>query len=169
MNRVVLLSAGAALALSLGACDRATAPGDAKATTAEASASDVAAVKQAFATFNDAIAARDLPAIRAQYADDAVMVLPNQAPFEGIEAIMADYEAYAADAAGKYVSGEETTYVSPGGDLAYGQVNYESTYTNPETKAVETGRRYNFTVYKKQSDGSWKVIRDVNSPLPKAG
>jgi ketosteroid isomerase-like protein len=48
-------------------------------------------------------------------------------------------------------------------------VNYQSTFTNPKTKVVETSDRYNLTVYKKQADGSWKVVRDVNVPLPKAG
>lgn len=168
MNRVVLLSAVAALALSLGACDRAAAPGEANG-AAQASATDAEAVKEAFAAFNAAIAAKDLPAIQAQYASDAVMVLPNQAPFEGVEAIMGDYKTYAADPASKYAPGAETTTVSSGGDLAYGEVNYQSTGTNPETKAVETSSRYNLSVYKKQADGSWKVVRDINVNLPKAG
>ena len=168
MNRVVLLYAGAALALSLGACGPTVAPGDANGASATA-ASDAEAVKEAFAAFNAAIAAKDLPAIKAQYAADAVMIIPNQAPFKGAEAIGGDYDAYAADPAGKYVPGAETVTVSSGGDLAYGQVNYESTYTNPATKAVETASRYNLTVYKKQADGSWKVVQDINVNLPKSG
>ena len=170
MKRVVLVSAGAALSLSMAACERAATPAKENgATVTEASAADAEAVKQAFAAFNAAIAARDLPAIRAHYASDAVMIIPNEPPFRGVDAIMADYEAFARDPAGKYAPGAETTYVSSGGDLAYGQVNYESTFTNPETKAVETASRYNLTVYKKQGDGSWKVIQDVNAPLPKGG
>ena len=47
---------------------------------------------------------KDLEAIKAHYAGDAVMILPGQAPFQGIDAIMGDYKAYAADPAGKYVS-----------------------------------------------------------------
>jgi len=167
MTRLVLLSAGAALALSLAACDRASAPaGNASAETA---AADSEAVKQAFAAFNAAIASRDLAAIRSNYASDAVMVLPGQPPFNGADAIMKDYETFAADPAGKYEPGEETTYVSSGGDLGYGQVTYTVTYTNPTTRAVETANRYNLTVYRKQSDGSWKVTHDVNTDLPKAG
>jgi uncharacterized protein (TIGR02246 family) len=169
MNRVVLMSAGAALALSLGGCDRAAAPTGANAAASEASVTDTAAVKQAFADFNAAIAAKDLPKIEAQYADDAVMVLPDQAPFEGVAAIMSDYKAYAADAAGKFVPGAESVTVSAGGDIAYGEVKYQSTYTNPKTKAVETSARYNLSVYRKQPDGSWKVVRDINATLPKAG
>ena len=168
MIRVVPLTAGVMLALSLTACDRAAAPaGNAAAT--EAPAADSEAVKQAFAAFNAAIAAKDLAVIRAQYAPDAVMIIPGQAPFKGVDAIMADYQAFSADSAGKYEPGSETVHVSSGGDLAYGQVDYKVTYTNPATKAVEQANRYNLTVYKKQADGSWKVVQDVSSDLPKAG
>ena len=168
MNQMVLLSAGAALALSLGACKPAAAPVGGNEATAESSATNAETVKKAFADFNAAIVARDLPKIRAQYADDAVMILPDQKPFEGIDAIMGDYKNYARDPAGKYAPGAESTYVSSGGDLAYGQVTYDTTFTNPKTKAVETSNRYNIVVYKKQADGSWKVIRDINTALPKA-
>ena len=170
MEKSILIPASLALALSLAACDRAGAPAEGNTVAAaQAPAADAEAVKQAFATFNAAIVARDLDKIRAQYADDAVMVIPDRAPFNGIEAIMGDYKAYAADPAGKYAPGEETTYVSTGGDLAYGQVNYQSTSTNSKTKAVEVADRYNLVIYKKQADGSWKVVQDVNAPLPKAG
>ena len=169
MTKVSLMSGGLVLALSLAACKPATAPAEGNTAVAtEAATADAEAVKQAFATFNAAIVAKDLEAIKAQYASDAVMVLPGQAPFNGIDAIMGDYKSYAADPAGKYVPGAETTHVSSGGDLAYGQVNYQSTHTDPKTKAVETVDRYNLVVYKKQADGSWKVVQDINAPLPKA-
>ncbi|MEO7602677.1 MAG: SgcJ/EcaC family oxidoreductase [Sphingomicrobium sp.] len=170
MKKSMQIPAGLALALSLAACDRAAAPADGNTVaTAQAPAADAEAVKQAFASFNAAIVAKDLDTIRVQYADDAVMVIPDQAVFKGIDAIMGDYKAYAADPAGKYAPGDETTYVSTGGDLAYGQVNYQSTFTNSKTKAVEVADRYNLVIYRKQADGSWKVTHDVNSPLPKAG
>ena len=169
MIRHLLISTSLVLALSLAACKPAAAPSDGNgAATAETTAVDAEAVKKAFAAFNVAIAAKDLPAIKAQYASDAVMVLPAQAPFKGLDAIMADYQAYAADPAGKYVSKEEWTEVSSSGDMAYGQVYYQSTFTNPKTKAVEVSDRYNLVVYKKQADGSWKVVQDVNTTLPKA-
>lgn len=170
MKSYVAIPAGLALVLSLGACERTAAPADGNAAApAEASVADAEAVKQAFAAFNAAIVAKDLPTIRAQYASDAVMVIPGQAPFKGLDAIMADYQTFAADPAGKYAPGAETTHVSSGGDLAYGLVDYQVTFTNPDTKAVEEASRYNLTVYKKQADGSWKVVQDVSAPLPKAG
>jgi len=170
MTKAMLFSSGLVLALSLAACKPAAAPAEGNtAAVAEAATADAEAVKQAFAAFNAAIVAKDLEAIKAQYASDAVMVLPGQPPFKGIDAIMGDYKTYAADPVGKYVPGAETTVVSSGGDLAYGQVDYQSTFTNPKTKAVEVADRYNLVVYKKQADGSWKVVQDINVPLPKAG
>jgi uncharacterized protein (TIGR02246 family) len=160
-----------ALVLSLAACERASTPADSNvngtAAAAETSAADTEAVKQAFATFNADIAGKKVDAIKAHYASDAVMIIPNQAPFVGIDAIMKDYQAYGADPAGKYVPGAETVEILSD-DAAYGEVNYQTTFTNPKTKAVETQDRYNLTVYRKQSDGSWKVVRDVNVTLPKA-
>ena len=168
MKNLFLVSACVALSLSLSACNRVEPAADSNGATADASATDAAAVKQAFADLNAAIAAKDLAKVRAQYASDAVMIIPDQPPFEGVDAIMRDYETFFADPAGKYVSSAESTEVSSGGDLAYGQVNYQTTFTNPTTKAVETASRYNLVVYKKQADGSWKVVQDVNAPLPKA-
>ena len=160
-----------ALVLSLAACERASTPADSNASgtaaAAETSTVDAEAVKQAFATFNADIAGKKVDAIKAHYANDAVMIIPGQAPFVGVDAIMKDYQAYGADPAGKYVPGAETVEVLSD-DAAYGEVNYQTTFTNPKTKAVETQDRYNLTLYKKQFDGSWKVVRDVNVTLPKA-
>jgi len=169
MKAIIAIPASVALVLSVAACDRPAAPAVENSTaTADAAAAEAEAVKQAFATFNADIAAKKVDAIRAHYASDAVMILPGQAPFTGIDAIMGDYDQYAADKAGKYVPGAEATTVSSGGDVAYGEVKYQTTFTNPATKAVETKDRYNITVYKKQSDGSWKIVRDVNTDVPKA-
>lgn len=170
MKSLIVIPASVALALSLAACERTSVPADGNsAATVDTAAADSDAVKQAFTAFNAAIAAKDMEGIKASYASDAVMVIPDQPPFNGIDAIMADYKTFAADPAAKFVPATESTEVSSGGDLAYGQVNYQVTFTNPKTKAVETADRYNLTVYKKQPDGSWKVVRDVNTTLPKAG
>jgi uncharacterized protein (TIGR02246 family) len=169
MRSLILVPVGLALALSLAACDRASKPAEGNVAAAtEGATDDAAAVKQAFAAFNSDIAAKNLEAIKAHYATDAVMIIPGQAPFTGIDAIMGDYNQYAADPAGKYAPGAETTAISSGGDVAYGEVSYQTTSTNPTTKAVETRDRYNLTIFKKQPDGSWKVVRDVNTDVPKA-
>ncbi len=170
MKAFVAIPASIALVLSVAACNRSSDPAAANdAATAEGATADAEAIKQAFAAFNADITAKNLDAIKAHYASDAVMIIPGQAPFEGIDAIMGDYKQYAADPAGLYAPGAETTTVSSGGDVAYGEVKYQTTFTNPKTKAVETRDRYNLSVYQKQSDGGWKIVRDVNADLPAAG
>jgi uncharacterized protein (TIGR02246 family) len=169
MKSIIAISTSVALVFSLAACDRAAAPAEANAaSTAETTPADAEAVKAAFAKFNADITAKNVEAITAHYADDAVMMIPDLPAFVGSEAIAGDYKAFAADPAGKFVAGTEKTTVLPGGNVAIGEVDYQSTFTNPRTKAVETANRYNLTVFQKQSDGSWKVIRDVNVPMPKA-
>lgn len=173
MKSLVAIPASVLLVLSVAACERTSEPTASNdAATSEAAGADTeadaAAVKQAFAAFNADITSKNLDAIKAHYASDAVMIIPGQAPFKGVDAIMGDYNQYAADPVGKYVPGAETTTVSSGGDVAYGEVTYQSTFTNTKTKAVETRDRYNLTVFKKQPDGSWKVVRDVNTDVPKA-
>jgi len=165
MKNIVLLSTGLALALALSACDRPAASGNG-ATAIEASAADTDAVKQMETAFLAALEAKDVAAVKANYAPDAVMVLPQQAPMKGIAAISADYDKFAADPVAKFDATNESTVV--GGDMAYSQGTYTVTYTNPKTKAVENGQGYYIVVYKKQDDGSWKIVQDVSSPLPKA-
>lgn len=169
MKSYVAIPASLSLVLSLAACDRSTTPAGNAGETTAAAAADSEAVKQAFAKFNADIVSKNVDAIKAHYASGAVMVIPDRPPFEGVDAIAKDYQEYAADPAGKYAPGTENTTISPSGDMAYGEVNYQSTFTDPKTKAVMTVDRYNFTLYKRQPDGGWKVVRDLNVNLPKAG
>ncbi len=164
MKKSVLLAA-VMLSGALGACDRSATPAKPDALAATA-ATDTDTVKKIETDFLAAIEAKDLPAIKANYASDAVMVLPEQAPLKGIDAIGADYDKFAADPAGKFDATNESTVV--GADMAYSQGTYTVTYTNSKTKAVENGQGYYLVVYKKQDDGSWKIVQDVSSPTPTA-
>jgi len=163
MTRLVLLTAGAALALSLAACDRASAPAG-NAASAETAAADTDAVKKVEADLLAAIAAKDLAGATAAYADDAVMAIPFEQPYRGKDAIKGSYEKFFKDPAGKFVATQESAVVS--GDMAYTQGTYTVSYTNSETKQAESGQGYYVVVYRKQSDGSWKVVQDISSPTP---
>lgn len=165
MKYIMMVATGVALALSASACDRPAASGNG-ATAVGASAADTDAVKQMETAFLAALESKDVAAVKANYAADAVMVLPEQPPFKGLQAISADYDKFAADPAGKFDATNESTVV--GADMAYSQGTYTVTYTNTATKAVENGQGYYLVVYKKQDDGSWKIVQDVSSPLPKA-
>lgn len=52
------------------------------------------------------------------------------------------------------------------GDLAYSSGTYEMSYSDANGKPVMDHGKY-VTVWRKQMDGSWKVVRDIfNSDLP---
>ena len=53
--------------------------------------------------------------------------------------------------------------VAKGGDIAYTQGTYSMTMTNPKTKKLVAEKGKYLTVYKKQSDGTWKAIEDINN------
>ena len=49
------------------------------------------------------------------------------------------------------------------GDLAYSQGTYAVTATDPKTKKVIMEKGKYVEVYKKQPDGSWKIVEDINN------
>ena len=54
------------------------------------------------------------------------------------------------------------------GDLGFSSGTYEFSFKDPSGKTIDDKGKY-VTVWKKQADGSWKVVRDIfNSDLPEA-
>ena len=167
MNRVIPMSAAALLALFLAACDRPETLAPNRAATA--SRADTDAAKKLHIDAIAALNARDWAAIKALYASDAVMIIPDTPAFNGIKAINAEYDRLAADPAVKFEGSPGAMHISSSGDLAYGDATYKMTYTNPVTKKVESGNGYCLWVFRKEPSGSWKIVRDISSPLPAAG
>ena len=129
-------------------------------------AADTAAIK---ALFDQAVAAwhsNDMTALAATYADDAIMMDPNQAAIEGKQAIQAAYEARSKENAVKVALTPLETQVA--GDWAYVRGTLTATVTPKSGKPMEESGKYLFIV-KRQPDGSWKVYRDIsnsNNPPP---
>jgi ketosteroid isomerase-like protein len=56
--------------------------------------------------------------------------------------------------------------VAKSGELGYTSGTYQMAFNDPSGKAISDTGKY-VTVWKKQSDGSWKVLLDIfNSDLP---
>jgi ketosteroid isomerase-like protein len=53
--------------------------------------------------------------------------------------------------------------VSKDGESAYTQGSYQLTVSNPKTKKPITDKGNFLTLYRKQSDGSWKATEDFNA------
>jgi len=144
-----------------------TAP--ATATLAGAPAADVAAIGKAIEAAEALQAAAlikgDTLAAAAFYADDAIVLPPNDKLAKGREAItkaMANMLAVAKITA--FTPHREDLIVS--GDYAIETSTFEMTLQPKTGKPVQDKGKF-LTVFKKQSDGSYKAIRDIiNSDLP---
>jgi ketosteroid isomerase-like protein len=59
--------------------------------------------------------------------------------------------------------------VAKSGDFGYSQGSFTQTWTGPKTKKVLTVKGKYVRVYKKQADGSWKVVAEIaNEDAPPA-
>jgi|WetSurMetagenome_2_1015567.scaffolds.fasta_scaffold89913_2 uncharacterized protein (TIGR02246 family) len=137
---------------------------------------DVAADTTAIKALRDKVTAAynstDAAALAATYADDAIMMNPNQETVEGKQAIQASYEAMFKENAGKVAV---TLVLTPletqvAGDWAFDRGNATSTITPKSGKPMEQAGKY-LVIVKRQADGSWKLHREIsnmNNPPPSA-
>ena len=164
MKRMVVIASVVALALTgcqqYGAKDKAA--GDAAAMNGAAAGEDAsAAVTAVEADMLAAFTAKDAAKLTSHYASDAVLAVPERT-VKGIEAITkANAEDFKDPAFALSFTNERT---AASGDLAYTTGSFKVTYTDPQTKKVMNGQGTYVTVFKKQADGSWKVVADIATP-----
>jgi len=125
-------------------------------------AADEKAIRDSETAWVKEFAAKDMDKIVAHYADDGMVLLSNAPTMVGKDAIRAGMKDTVIDP--KFSLDLKTVKVEVSGDLAYSQGTYSVMAPDPKTKKVmaETGRYVE--VYKKQPDGAWKMIEDINSP-----
>ena len=126
-------------------------------------AADEKAIRDMETAWVQEFAAKDLDKIVAHYADDGTVLLSNAPTMAGKDAIRAGMKEAIADP--KFALDLKTVKVEVSKDnLAYSQGTYSFKGTDAKTKKLmaETGRYVE--VYKKQADGSWKIVEDINSP-----
>ena len=131
-------------------------------------AADLAALNALRSQFAAALNSSDAAAAAACYADDAVLMLPNQAAIEGRQGIQGWLEASFKEGSAKIAHTPLETQVA--GDWAYERGNLAVTVTPKSGKPMEESVKY-IVIVKRQPDGSWKVYRDIsnsNNPSPPA-
>jgi uncharacterized protein (TIGR02246 family) len=170
-----ILSLLSALPLLAAACaganDTATtadsAAGVATATTADAGQARQA-IEAANAKFADALKRGDTTAAVAEnYADDAIVMAPGAEAWRGREAVRKGWAGMITAMPAKEVS-VKTDDVMVGGDLVVESGTYEMTLQPPGGREVKEKGKY-VVVWKRQADGTWKIVRDVfNSDTPPA-
>ena len=168
LRKVFACAFAIASMLTFSGCQSAPKPEE-KITDVAADTTAINALRDQYATvFNS----NDAAALAATYADDAIMMNPNQVPVEGKPAIQASYEAMFKENAGTVTLTLALTPLETqvAGDWAYDRGNATSTVTPKSGKPVEQLGKY-LVILKRQTDGSWKVYREMsnnNNPPPGA-
>jgi ketosteroid isomerase-like protein len=165
---LVAFTASALIACLTAACSPRPLSKNELARLADTRAADEAAVRKADADWVQAAQSKQADAWVAFYADDAVVLPPNDKMAnskESIHKVIADLLALP----GLSVSWQATKVeAARSGDLAYIYGTYELTSNNAKGKPVTDHGKY-AEVWKKQSDGGWKCIVDTwSSDLPAA-
>lgn len=155
-----LMSAATFAALFFNACSQPQAPDN--------RAADAAAVQKADADWSAAAQAHDADSWVAFYADDAVVLPPNDKMATSKDAIRKTITDLLA-LPGLSVSWQTTkAEAARSGDLAYTYGTYELTSNDAKGRPASDHGKYS-EVWKKQADGSWKCIVDMwSSDLPVA-
>ncbi len=149
--RMKKLFASAVLVLVLAACSQAPppAPPDMRAADAQA--------------IRDAITSLSLSSAYANafYDQDASIFAPDAPVVTGLPAIKTALQAAFADPNFSIDIQIAKVEVSKAGDYGYAQGTLTQKATNPKTKRVETREGKWVTVFKKETDGSWKAVSDI--------
>ena len=124
---------------------------------------DIKTIKDMDAAEAKDMAAKAFDKMPKYYADDAVLYTPG-APAavgkDGIQALAKMLPEMDLDL--KFSSSKVD--VAKSGDIGYSAGTYTQTATDPKTKKRSMEKGNYVTIYKKQTDGSWKIIQDINTP-----
>jgi ketosteroid isomerase-like protein len=155
--RVVSLSLSAVVLLTSAACRRGE---------ADTPVSDLESLRATDRALQQAIAAKDLERTVSFYAADA-SVLPVAEPIvTGADAIRKEWAHIFAIPGFKSTSTLTKSDVASGEQLAYTQGSYETELETKDGK-IATERGKFVSVWKKQADGSWKIVADIyNTDAP---
>jgi uncharacterized protein (TIGR02246 family) len=104
----------------------------------------------------------DATLIASLFADDGVMLGRNGKSFKGPKEIFERMRTV-MEAAGKGVKATVTTVdLWPDGDIAYETGKYSYTSVEKGQPVTDEGRYV--TIWRRQSDSSWKIIMDMGVP-----
>jgi uncharacterized protein (TIGR02246 family) len=134
--------------------------------TSDTRAKAEAAIRAADAAGLKAAQAKDAAGATANFADDASWLPPNAPIVQGKEAIRSAWAQFLSIPGLKIDWQITKVDVSQAGDMAYTLYKYDMTMAGPNGAPIND-RGKDMSVWKKQSDGTWKMVADTfNSDLP---
>lgn len=121
------------------------------------------AVKAVEAGMLAAYKAHDAAKVASFYTADADIMVPNAPPMRGADAAVSMKDQF-QDPNFSIDFKNERTEVASAGDMAFTHGSFHVTYTNPANKQAGAMDGSYVTVFRKQADGSWKVVQDISTP-----
>ena len=129
-------------------------------------AQDEAAIRQVEEKWSSSINSKDVATFIANYAPDAVVMVPNAPIAATPDAIRTAITGMLA------LPGLDMTFqtgaivVAKSGDVGYSYGTYSLSLTGPHGQPIQDKGKY-VTTWKKQADGSWKASADIfNTDMP---
>lgn len=147
------LFGAAALAMAAGGCGKTGTSGGDSASIGNAITADAKAM-------NDQTKSNDLEGLVSHYADDAYFAAEGNKPADGSTEIRQLWSGALSDKAFKLSVASDKIDSGRGGDMAYSRGHFTRQYTDPKSGKVMADSGSYLAVYKKQADGSWKVVED---------
>jgi ketosteroid isomerase-like protein len=153
MNRRLLIATAGIMTLA--ACTQAPPPAP------DTRAADEKALKDDEAAWNKDWESKDVDKIVSHYADEAAVEVPDLPISKDKDGTKNAIKQFVGDFSISFAN--DKIDVSKGGDLAYVQGHYSMTMTDDKTKKKVTEKGKYVTIYKKQADGAWKAVQDINN------
>jgi uncharacterized protein (TIGR02246 family) len=127
---------------------------------------DVKSIRELEDKAREAAKAKDLDRYVSFYAEDAVLLWPGAPMVTGRAAIREFMRVFLSMPDFSLSFETAQVKVSRTGDFAYTCGTNKVTLVDPNGRKMKDSGKY-LTVYRKQSDGTWKVVADMgNSDLP---
>ncbi len=128
---------------------------------------DVRSITETEASWLRPWSTRDVARIVSYYEEDANLVVPNMAPVVGREPIREIVQQIVRDGNFAFTFEAARVEAAKSGDYGFVQGSYALTMTDPATKQPFMDRGTYLRIYRKQTDGPWKIVQDIRaSKLP---
>lgn len=127
-----------------------------------AAPADPSVLMDADRAFAAAVANGGTDAWVSWFATDGAQIVPDAGEIRGSDAIR-KLMAPLDDPANKLTWTPLRADIAASGDLGWTTGTYVSTTTLPDGTTTERDGRY-VTIWRKQADGSWKVVMDLGNP-----
>ena len=108
--------------------------------------------------------AKDAAKVASHYTDDAQLMMPGMAPLSGPGKIQPAVDAAVKDPNFSLSFQAEKVEAAQSGEIAYSRGTFSESYTDPKTRQKVSDSGSYLTIWKKQSDGSWKISEDIVTP-----